>query len=85
MTDELKQLSELAAQLPKGLRSDWKNTNHYELHAPESKGEYFWWDLEEVQDPTEYDTQSTLAGQRLGLLMDIAEEVARLRDNNILK
>lgn len=84
MNAELTKLSALAAQLPRGLQADWRLTNHYELHAPEGPESYFWWDLGEVQDPHESDTQSTVAGQRLGLLMDIAEEVARLRDLGLL-
>ena len=82
MNAELTKLAALAAELPRGLQADWHETNHYELHAPHD--EYFWWDLGEVQSPREAIVSETVPGQRLGLLMDIAEEVARLRDLGFL-
>ena len=64
MSDErFKKLAELASQLPKGLGSDWEDTNHFEMTCDDA--EYFWLD-------------------RIGLLMDIAEEVGRLRDEGLL-
>jgi hypothetical protein len=74
-------LSELAKGLPKGLRSDWDGTNHFELT---SDAEEYWWlflleGLDDIDDPMESDR-----GKRIGLIMDIAAEVANLRDHGLL-
>lgn len=71
-------LKSLAQKLPRGLGSDWDGTNHYELSCGEK--DYFWL---MVGDGIEYMGDSpcdTEAGKRLGLIMDIAEEVCRLKD-----
>ena len=82
MTDSLHKLKTLAAKLPEGLNSDWEDTNHYEMT---SSGKEYWWlllaDSAEVFGENPMDTEP---GKRLGLLMDIAEEVGRLRDEGTL-
>lgn len=78
VTDRLK---ELMGQLPKGLRSDWQETNHFELTSA-VKGEHFWLNLSEpggTIDSPFMDFQ-TEQGRRVGLLMDIAEELVKIRD-----
>lgn len=76
--DSLVKLRELVAQLPTGLRADWQYTNHYELTAT---GEEFWWlNVLDLGDPGDTDIQGTEGGQRLGLILDIAAELGRLRD-----
>lgn len=75
---DLTRLRELASQLPKGLRSDWDCTNHFELQTP---GRDFWW---LVFSDMECDCD-TVEGKRLGLVMDIAEEVSRLYHAGELK
>lgn len=78
-------LSELAAQLPKGLHSDWRDTNHYELTVRDvSDVDDYWWlmvadGLSDFANPCD-----TEPGQRFGLLMDIAAEVCRLKDEGVL-
>lgn len=82
MNDPLEKLKSLASNLPKGLRSDWENTNHFELTC---EGKEYWWLL--LADSAEVFGESpmeTEPGKRLGLLMDIASEVARLRDSGLL-
>lgn len=75
--DRLKKLAELASQLPTGLCSDWENTNHFEMTCEDA--EYFWLDLSDGLPDVECPDESTI-GKRIGLLMDIAAEVGRLRD-----
>jgi hypothetical protein len=77
MTDRLK---ELVAQLPKGLRSDWKNTNHFEL-TTEVPGDYWWLNLSNMGE-LNCDTE---LGKCVGLLMDIAEELVKIRDEVIIE
>lgn len=79
MTATLDRLKELAAQLPPKLGSDWDGTNHYELTCSGPEG-YFWLMVRNFDSDS--DTED---GKRMGLLMDIAEEVCRLRDEGILK
>ncbi len=76
------ELAALAAQLPPGLRSDWKYTNHYELQAPDHEDGYWWWMLSEVREDEETYRPDTVAGQRLGLLMDIAAKLREVYDAN---
>lgn len=83
MTDPLAKLKTLAAQLPPKLRSDWRYTNHFELTTPEGDCGYWWADLADGLDPN-VNNCDIEAGQRRGLLMDIAEEVCRLRDKGVL-
>jgi hypothetical protein len=45
--------------------------------------EYFWLFVRECFEDIENPMESTI-GKRFGLLMDIAEEVARLRDEGVL-
>ena len=78
MSDRLRQL---AAQLPPGLQSDWE-TNHYELKC--SLKDYWWLMVGDGITTLGPDPTNTLEGQRLGLLMDIAAEVGRMRDSGEL-
>ena len=82
MIKEFKRLRELAKRLPNGLGSDWDGTNHYELTTPAGR-EYFWLmvgdGINGLENPCE-----TEQGKRLGLIMDIAEEVCRLNENGVL-
>lgn len=66
-------LEKLVDQLPSKLDADWDGTNHYELH--DSRGEkYFWLDVEDGIGGCE-----TEEGKRLGLVLDIIEELSRLK------
>lgn len=77
MAKYLSRLAELAKQLPPGLSADWYGTNHYEMHQ---NGRDFFWLM--VNDGEfDWDTE---AGKRMGLIMDIAAEVAKLRDTGKL-
>ena len=82
-TEPFSRLRELAATLPRGLRSDWDGTNHYEMTSSEEPDDYFWLIASEgfvgIRNPSK-----TSYGRRLGLLMDIAAEVGRLRDEGLL-
>jgi hypothetical protein len=79
--DRLKKLAKLASQLPKGLCSDWEDTNHFEMTCDDAK--YFWLDLSDGLPDVECPDESII-GSRIGLMMDIAEEVGRLRDEGLL-
>lgn len=72
MAKYLAKLAELARGLPKGLSADWNGSNHYEMH--QNGRDYFWL---MVEGEFNCDTED---GKRMGLMMDIAAEVARLRD-----
>jgi hypothetical protein len=75
------ELAALARQLPENLRSDWKNTNHYELTTDaEGRAGYWWLAPFDIVNPHENDTQATIPGQRLGLLLDIASTLSKLKD-----
>ena len=79
-TPDPSRLRELASMLPEGLQSDWRDTNHYEL----TDGVAALWlavfdGARGLHNPCD-----TEEGQRLGLLMDIAAEVGRLRDETDL-
>jgi len=78
--EEFRQLRTLARQLPKGLVSDWKGTNHFELQATGGEVEYFWLPVRGIAD----DPSDDKLGERLGLVMDIVAEVGRLKDEGIL-
>ena len=72
--DKMTALLDLAARLPPGLRSDWK-TNHFELTSAGEEEEYFWLCLRNlfpngISARMPCDTED---GQRVGLLMDVAE------------
>jgi hypothetical protein len=70
---KLEQLLELVRQLPEGLRSDWRGTNHFELTQPNpDEGPYWWLDFREIEVDELRDRGDTL-GERVGLVMDIAE------------
>ena len=75
MNENLRLLLDLASDLPEGLRADWDGTNHYELTAPADDGGYWWLTLAEMIHNENFhdDPCLTVCGQRLGLLMDIAE------------
>lgn len=80
--DALDRLRELAERLPRGLRSDWQGSNHFEL-ATDDPAHSFWW-LSVGDGLPAPDPANTTEGKRFGLLMDVAEEVARLRDIGVL-
>lgn len=80
----LEALRPLAAQLPKGLRADWRNTNHFELAAP-YKAEYWWLDLSEYTDTLGHMPCDSEEGKRVGLLLDLAEAVSKLQDEGLLQ
>lgn len=68
MSEKIAELLKLVEQLPKGLRSDWDCTNHYELTTSAEDGEeYFWLMCREFDGDC-----NTEEGKRLGLLLDIA-------------
>ena len=73
MTDRLHELME---QLPCGLRADWRDTNHYELTTPVNEDGY-WWLMANPACVVRCDTEE---GKRLGLLLDIAEELSRMKE-----
>lgn len=78
-------LRPLAEQLPKGLRADWRGTNHYELQAPNDEaGGYWWLDWFDCLDP-KIINEETEEGQRAGLLLDLAEAVSKLKDEGLLQ
>ena len=75
------ELAALARQLPENLKADWKNTNHYELTTDaEGRAGYWWLAPFDIVNPHENDTQATIPGQRLGLLLDIASTLSKLKD-----
>lgn len=71
MTDPITRLLNLIAQLPPDLRADWQGTNHYELTTSDPAESWWWLTLNDymVED---FDS-STESGQRIGLLLDLAE------------
>lgn len=78
-TEELwNELRKLASQLPSGLHADWKDTNNYEMTCACDK-DYWWLDVCGM-DPLKEDVQGTVAGKRLGLIMDIAVVVNKLHE-----
>ena len=79
----LEVLRPLAAQLPKGLRADWQDTDHYELTSQEPN-EYFWLDLYDCLS-REHHNSDTETGKRAGLLLDLAEAVSKLKDEGLLQ
>lgn len=79
MADKLSRLRNLAKKLPPGLSSDWKYTNHFELTCQGK--EYFWLMVRDSGGDALFDNT---IGKRFGLLMDIAEEVCRLKDAGLL-
>lgn len=86
--DKLAKLKELASLLPPCLVSDWKNSNHYELtcqaYDRKTEHDYWWLSLGDYFTGFNDSPCDTEVGKRVGLLMDIAEEVARLRDEGEL-
>ena len=76
-------LRPLAEQLPQGLRADWRGTNHYELNSSEPD-QFFWLDLCECLSHGRHNSD-TEAGQRAGLLLDLAEAVSKLKDEGLLE
>ena len=84
MSDPLARLKELAKKLPDDayLKADWNGTNHYEmtLEKPDSheSSEYWWLTLFDY-NPFQNNLQGTEPGKRIGLMMDIMEEVSRLK------
>ena len=79
--DRLKRLAELSSQLPKGLSSDWK-TNHFEMTCDDR--DYFWLFVSDGLNGIENPNESEV-GKRFGLLMDVAAEVSRLRDEGFFR
>lgn len=87
MSDELTELLALVAQLPKGLRSDWDGTNHYEMTQSGNKEESYWWlDLSDylnwdsITKVLGQDFSDTEDGKKIGLLMDIAVKVKAVEE-----
>jgi hypothetical protein len=75
---KLEKLLELAAQLPGGLRADWRGTNHFELQAPYEEDGLWWLSADDIHSVISWEGNlkgRDPAGQRLGLIMDIAEAV----------
>ena len=68
-------LLELAKGLPKDLRVDWRGRNCYKLTDPLAETGYWWLDL--FSSCLNFDTED---GKRLGLVLNIAAAVAKLRD-----
>lgn len=81
-SNKMSKIAALAAQLPTCLRSDWDHTNHYELTST-APNDYFWLDVADV-DFRHGSPCETEPGKKLGLIMDIAEEVSRLKDSGTL-
>lgn len=79
MKDSLSRLRELCRDLPTDLVADWKDTNHYELTSAHESG-YFWLC---VDDDASF-LSSTTDGKKLGLLLDIAAELSRLKQDGVL-
>lgn len=81
---QLVRLRELAAQLPTDLVSDWEDTNHFELTSRpavrDPNHEYWWLCLGDYFRGFPGLPCETTEGKRIGLMMDIVAEVARLRD-----
>lgn len=80
MSKEIEKFLELARKLPDGLRSDWDDTNHYELTT---NSEDYWWLIlyDCARHPTQEDPQNpceTERGKKLGLIMDIAEQAKKI-------
>lgn len=84
MSDGLSRLRGLAEQLPSGLVSDWIGTNHYELTTRTASGDHWWLCLGGSFESATENHCETVEGKRIGLLMDIAAEVARLRDEGLI-
>lgn len=80
--NELTKLIELINQLPDGLQSDWRDTNHYELTTPQNKDEYFWLCFSDMGKLWWSETMpcDTEEGHRLGLVMDIAAQASKCKD-----
>jgi len=91
-TKKIEELLKLIAQLPEGLRADWKGTNHYELQDTSIEGDFWWlclgeffsWDRVLKAYPEERDFSKTEYGQRIGLLMDIAVKAKEAEEELLL-
>ena len=73
--EAIKGLIELADQLPQYLRSDWQDTNHFELtDGSVDAKDYFWIDFSDMFVPSDNDDMwcDGETGKRLGLVMDCA-------------
>ena len=71
--DAIKGLIELADQLPQYLRSDWQDTNHFELtDGSVDAKDYFWIDFSDMFLPSDNDGMwcDGETGKRVGLVMD---------------
>lgn len=74
MSDAINQLLKLSEQLPRGLKSDWIGSDHFELTC--ASDDHFWLDLADLFDRPEVGGWCrTEFGQRVGLLMDIAAKL----------
>lgn len=78
----VRHLLDLADRLPKGVRSDWRDSNHYELASAVWDGPYWWLCLDDYllfadsdgsPPPDSAQFCETEDGQKIGLLLDIAE------------
>ena len=84
MSDPFARLKALARKLPDDayLKADWNGTNHYEmtLEKPDShESPEYWWLTLFDHNNFQTNLQATEPGQRIGLMMDIMEEVSRLK------
>lgn len=80
MTDPFSRLRELCRDMPTDLIADWRGTNHYELTSPHTKDGYWWFIANNDDDWSEHDD----SGKRMGLLLDLAEELSRLKREGVL-
>jgi hypothetical protein len=67
-------------KFPKTPRSDWENTNHYEITDPDGDA-YFWLTLPDVFTNPGIYYPDTEEGKRVGLLMDLACQVPALLEH----
>lgn len=71
----LEKLIELARQIPPNLDSDWRDTNHYELHDNTGR-EYFWLVFRDIFESVD-NWCETEYGKRVGLVMDCVVQLAK--------
>lgn len=71
--DTLVQLIKLSEQLPEGLRSDWVDSNHFELTC--HSDDHFWLELAGLFLFHGGDWCRLELGKRIGLVMDIAAKL----------
>lgn len=84
VTDRLAKLRKLAERLPSKLNSDWDGTNHFELQDMGGGKDFWWLDMSSFVYGMDENPCESEEGKRLGLIMDIAAEVGRLRDEGVI-